>query len=90
MAVLMQPKKRSFQIAGHRTSISLEQPFWEALKELAVRDEIALSELVGRIDRVRGKTNLSSAVRVYILAQYRSPAPPSSSLSTGEGQTPPV
>ena len=66
------PVKRSFNIAGHRTSISLEFPFWEALRELAVRDNISMAQLVARIDQARGKTNLSSAVRVYILGRFRS------------------
>lgn len=67
----MKPQKRSFSIAGHRTSISLEAPFWEALKELAARDRISMAQLVSRIDEARGQTNLSSAVRVHILAAYR-------------------
>lgn len=66
------PVKRSFNIAGHRTSISLEFPFWQALRELAVRDNISMAQLVARIDQARGKTNLSSAVRVYILGRFRS------------------
>ena len=65
------PEKRSFNIAGHRTSISLELPFWEALRDLAARDGISMAQLVSRIDQARGRTNLSSAVRVHILAQYR-------------------
>ena len=65
------PEKRSFNIAGHRTSISLELPFWEALRDLAARDGISMAQLVARIDQARGRTNLSSAVRVHILAQYR-------------------
>jgi predicted DNA-binding ribbon-helix-helix protein len=65
------PEKRSFNIAGHRTSISLELPFWEALRELAARDGLSMAQLVARIDEARGRTNLSSAVRVHILAQYR-------------------
>ena len=69
----MKPEKRSFNIAGHRTSISLEAPFWDAFKELAARDQISMAQLVARIDETRGKTNLSSAVRVHILAQYRKP-----------------
>ena len=67
----MKPLKRSFAIAGHRTSISLEAPFWDALKELSAGADISMAELVGRIDHLRGKTNLSSAVRIHILAHYR-------------------
>ena len=77
----MKPEKRSFTIAGHRTSISLEAPFWDALKELAAREPIALTQLVARIDQARGKTNLSSAVRVHILAQFRSLSPANAPLT---------
>ena len=69
------PEKRSFKIAGHRTSISLELPFWEALRELAARDGLSMAQLVASIDEARGRTNLSSAVRVHILAQYRRQPP---------------
>ena len=67
----MKPLKRSFNIAGHRTSISLEAPFWDALRELAVADGISMAQFVARIDTARGPTNLSSAVRVHILDCYR-------------------
>ena len=67
----MKPVKRSFNIAGHRTSISLEAPFWDALRELATARDVSMAEFVARIDAARGATNLSSAVRVHILAHYR-------------------
>ena len=67
----VKPVKRSFNIAGHRTSISLEAPFWDALRELAIRDKTSMAQLVAAIDEARGDTNLSSAVRVHILAQFR-------------------
>jgi predicted DNA-binding ribbon-helix-helix protein len=64
--------KRSVTIAGHRTSISLEPPFWDTLKELACSQKISANELVRRIDDERdGEGNLSSAVRVYVLEQFR-------------------
>lgn len=63
----MRPVKRSFTLNGHRTSISLEEPFWAALKEAAARENIPLSALVARIDDNRGGAGLSSAVRIYIL-----------------------
>lgn len=67
--------KRSVTIAGHRTSISLERPFWDALKELACTQKISANELVRRIDDERnGAGNLSSAVRVYVLAAFREKA----------------
>ena len=68
----VRPVKRSFSIRGHRTSISLEQPFWEALKEAAAREKISLAALISRIDEQRGAAGLSSAVRVWILDYVRS------------------
>lgn len=59
-------RKRSLTIAGHRTSLSLEQAFWDALKDLARAEGLSLAALVERIDRDR-RGNLSSAVRVYVL-----------------------
>jgi predicted DNA-binding ribbon-helix-helix protein len=65
------PVKRSFTIAGHKTSISLEAAFWEALREAAVRDHTSLAGLVQKIDRTRGRAGLSSAVRVWLLDDAR-------------------
>jgi predicted DNA-binding ribbon-helix-helix protein len=69
---MSRPVKRSFNIAGHRTSISLEAPFWAALKDAAARERIPVVRLVARIDEHRGGANLSSAVRVWLLSYYRS------------------
>jgi predicted DNA-binding ribbon-helix-helix protein len=67
--------KRSVTIAGHRTSISLEPPFWEALKEIACAEKISVNELVRRIDDARGgEGNLSGAVRIHVLAHFRARA----------------
>lgn len=63
-------KKRSLMVAGHPTSVTLEEPFWEALKELAVREGVAVNALVERIDADR-TGNLSSAIRVFVLDAYR-------------------
>ena len=63
--------KHSLVIAGHRTSISLERAFWEALKTIAARRAMSLAALVAEIDAARGRANLSSAVRVYVLRQAR-------------------
>ncbi len=63
--------KRSVRIAGHPTSISLEDAFWDALRELAEKRQIKLSELVEEIDANRESQNLSSAIRVYLLETYR-------------------
>ncbi|WP_416896684.1 MAG: ribbon-helix-helix domain-containing protein [Minwuia sp.] len=64
-------QKRSVRIAGHPTSISLEDAFWEALREIAAVRKLRLSELVEEIDSRRGSQNLSSAIRVYVLGSYR-------------------
>ncbi len=68
---VVRPVKRSFSIRGHRTSISLEQPFWEALKQAAARERVSLAGLIARIDESRGAAGLSSAVRVWILDYVR-------------------
>lgn len=72
---MSRPVKRSFTIGGHRTSISLEAPFWEALREIARRDKLPIAQLVQRIDAGRGESGLSSAVRIWILAYYRNARP---------------
>ena len=64
--------KRSVSIAGHRTSISLEEPFWEGLREIAEREKRSVQSLIGRIDAERGEQNLSSAIRVFVLNDLRS------------------
>ena len=64
-------RKRSLSIAGHRTSISLEDAFWEALKEIAATEGRPVAALVAAIDSGRGETNLSSALRLHALAHYR-------------------
>jgi predicted DNA-binding ribbon-helix-helix protein len=64
--------KRSITIAGHRTSISLEQPFWDALGEIAVKRRASLAGTIAEIDRKRAAdTNLSSAIRLFVLKWYR-------------------
>lgn len=66
------PVKRSFTIGGHRTSISLEAPFWEALRAIAAERAVPLARLVQDIDTGRSDGDgLSSAVRVWILDHYR-------------------
>jgi predicted DNA-binding ribbon-helix-helix protein len=58
--------KRSLVIAGHRTSISLEDAFWRELKVLARKRSQSINALVAEIDVNRGRANLSSAIRVYL------------------------
>lgn len=63
-------RKRSVMIAGHPTSVTLEEPFWEALKELAAAEGVSVNTLIERIDATR-TGNLSSALRVHVLAAFR-------------------
>lgn len=63
--------KRSIVIAGHKTSVSLEDAFWKGLKEIASGREATLSELVASIDADRQHGNLSSALRLFVLDFYR-------------------
>jgi predicted DNA-binding ribbon-helix-helix protein len=67
--------KRSIVIAGHKTSVSIEDAFWTALKEIAQSRQQSLAELIGSIDGTRqtgsSTANLSSAIRVFVLDYYR-------------------
>ena len=68
------PVKRSFTIDGHRTSISLESAFWQALKDVAKVRGLPVAQLVQDIDRDRGEGGLSSAVRIWLLNYFRAGA----------------
>ncbi|HEY1736160.1 MAG TPA: ribbon-helix-helix domain-containing protein [Methylovirgula sp.] len=59
--------KRSLAIAGHRTSISLEDAFWDGLRQIADERKLSVAALVAEIDATRGANNLSSAIRVFVL-----------------------
>jgi predicted DNA-binding ribbon-helix-helix protein len=63
--------KRSIVIAGHKTSVSLEDAFWKSLKDIASRRAITPSDLVASIDTDRRQSNLSSAIRLFVLDHYR-------------------
>jgi predicted DNA-binding ribbon-helix-helix protein len=64
--------KRSVTISGHRTSVSLEAEFWQALTEIAAETKRPLAKLIDEIDKRDGRgNNLSSALRVFVLAHYR-------------------
>ncbi|MBX6427208.1 MAG: ribbon-helix-helix domain-containing protein [Variibacter sp.] len=73
--------KRSIVIAGHKTSVSLEDAFWTGLKDIANSRGVTLSELVASIDNARQHGNLSSAIRLFVLNYYR---------GGGEGELPPA
>jgi predicted DNA-binding ribbon-helix-helix protein len=72
--------KRSIRISGHRTSVSLEKQFWNALKEIAKERGATMQALVATIKAERRKGNLSSAIRVFVIEHYeaRSPRAPTS------------
>ena len=65
--------KRSVVVGGHKTSVSLEDAFWNGLREIANRRDITLSDLVSAIDAERhdANANLSSAIRLFVLGHYR-------------------
>ena len=65
-------RKRSVTIRGHRTSYSLEQPFYDELNAIASARAIPLAALIAEIDATRPReANLSSAIRIYVLEQLR-------------------
>ncbi|KKB79967.1 arylsulfate sulfotransferase [Devosia soli] len=64
-------QKRSLSIAGHRTSIALEPEFWAGLEAIAAERRLSLASLVREIDETRTVQNLSSALRLFVLAFYR-------------------
>ena len=79
--------KRSIVIAGHKTSVSLEDAFWKGLKEIAVSRDATLSDLVAEIDTGRPHGNLSSAIRLFVLDHYRGRTNGNGHAETA-GQTP--
>ena len=71
--------KRSIVIAGHKTSVSIEDAFWAALKDIAASRGTTVAELVAAIDAGRRHGNLSSGVRLFVLDYFRA-------IASGEGQ----
>jgi predicted DNA-binding ribbon-helix-helix protein len=65
--------KRSIVIGGHKTSVSLEDAFWRGLKEIARDQRVTLSKMVADIDKSRQQSNLSSAIRLFVLDRLRTP-----------------
>lgn len=85
--------KRSVVVAGHKTSVSLEEPFWSCLKEIAAARSITLSELSKEIDKSRDHGNLSSAIRLFALSHYQERSAPNGDEpaevnSTGRASSP--
>ncbi len=66
--------KRSIVVAGHKTSVSLEEAFWNGMKEISGLRNMTLSELVGEIDGNRQQGNLSSAIRLFVLDHFKNRA----------------
>lgn len=64
-------EKRSLTIAGHRTSIAIEQEFWTGLEAMALAGGKSIAAVIAEIDQERDAPNLSSAVRLAVLAWYR-------------------
>jgi len=64
-------KKRSVVIHGHKSSISLENPFWEGLRDIARRRGVTMQEMVNVIDANRKQANLSSAIRLFVLSAFQ-------------------
>ena len=62
-------------MGGHKTSVSLEEAFWNGMKEISELRDMTLSQLVGEIDTNRQQGNLSSAIRLFVLDYFRSRAP---------------
>jgi predicted DNA-binding ribbon-helix-helix protein len=66
------PRKHSLTLRGHRTSVSLEDAFWEEIGRLAARDGKSVNELIAEIDAGRGVTSgLASAIRVHVLQRVK-------------------
>ncbi len=82
--------KRSIVIAGHKTSVSLEDAFWKGLKEIAGERDTTLSDLVAAIDSERRHGNLSSAIRLFVLDRYRSAQEERGGASTDQREPLPV
>jgi predicted DNA-binding ribbon-helix-helix protein len=70
------PVKRSLTLAGHRTSVSLEDAFWTAFRAIAARDGLPLNALAARIDATRQDTGLATAIRLFVLADALARAAP--------------
>ena len=66
--------KRSIVVAGHKTSVSLEEAFWTSMKEISASRDMTLSDLVSEIDKGRNQGNLSSAIRLFVLDYFRTRA----------------
>jgi len=69
------PEKHSLTLSGHRTSVSLEPEFWQALRALAASRNRSLNEIAAEIDAARGDVGLASAIRVHVLRAHQGTNP---------------
>lgn len=79
--------KRSIVIAGHKTSVSVEEAFWTALKDIAASRSATVAELVATIDTGRQHGNLSSAIRLFVLEHFRTQSGGNSEGERTRGKT---
>jgi predicted DNA-binding ribbon-helix-helix protein len=83
------PRKRSLTLHGHRTSVSLEEPFWQAFREIARIRGLTINALATEIDDARGlESGLASAIRVHVLEHFRAAAAAAGGAAAG-GPPPP-
>ena len=69
---MSRPLKRSLSLRGHRTSVSLEDDFWRAFREISEEKNLPINELAAQIDADRDlETGLATAIRLYVLRHYR-------------------
>lgn len=68
---MSRPEKHSLTLKGHRTSVSLEAPFWEEFRAIAARRDTGLNALAAEIDRTRGDVGLATAIRLFVLEDLR-------------------
>ncbi|MEP5155674.1 ribbon-helix-helix domain-containing protein [Planktotalea sp.] len=70
--MMQRPQKRSLTLKGHRTSVSLEDAFWDAFRDIAQSKGRPINDLAAEIDAIRGgDCGLASAIRLFVLQQYR-------------------
>jgi predicted DNA-binding ribbon-helix-helix protein len=75
--------KRSIDLSGHKTSVSLENEFWDALREIADEQKSTMSAIIQNIDNMRQQANLSSSIRLYVLEHFRKRATPARAAAGG-------
>jgi predicted DNA-binding ribbon-helix-helix protein len=78
--------KRSIVIEGHKTSVSIEEEFWNCLKEIASERGMSLAAMISAIDDDRKHANLSSAIRLFVLGVYRDQSPAGAATERGDVQ----